>query len=47
MPRGPYDVSIYLTMRFLGDKLSERQFFHGGISQYRRVRRLATPFYHG
>lgn len=47
MLEGLYDVSIYLTLGFLGDKLSERQFFHGGISQNRGVRRLAAPFYHG
>lgn len=47
MLEGLFVVYIYLTLRFLGDKLGERQFFHGGISQNRRVRRLTTSFHHG
>lgn len=38
--------TFYLTVGFLGDKLSKSKSFHGGISKYGRIRRLTTAFHH-
>lgn len=40
-------VHLHLTVRFLGDKFGESEFFHGGISQDGRIRRLTATIHHG
>lgn len=40
-------AGVYLTVRLLGDELSESQFLHGGVGQNGRIRRLTAAFDHG